>query len=271
MKIDLISVIALGSLIVTSLILAGCISFPYFKQNNPNLSFTYQANKVIDGDSIELSDGSIIRYLGINAPEKDQLYYNESSQFNLLLVQNQDLRLEFDQKKEDQYGRLLAYVFAGDTFVNLEIIRQGWAIAFTDPQNKKYAELFQKAQSEAQQLQVGFWKLSPHELKIDEVQYDAPGNDEKNLNGEWIKISNIGSKPMRMKGFILQDESLKQFSFPDIHLQPSGTIAVYTGSGKDNAASLYWGLSLPIWNNKGDTVFLFDDEYRLIDSYHWSS
>ena len=63
------------------------------------------------------------------------------------LVEGKRVSLEFDVEKNDKYGRLLAYVYLRDknkTFVNAEIVKQGYASLMTIPPNIKYADLFYK-------------------------------------------------------------------------------------------------------------------------------
>lgn len=106
---------------------------------------TYQVARVIDGDTIKLSNGDRVRYIGINTPEtkhprKGVEYFGpEASAFNKKLVGGKKVRLEFDVQRRDRYGRLLAYVYLLDgTFVNLELVRQGFAQVSTFPPNVKH-------------------------------------------------------------------------------------------------------------------------------------
>ena len=78
-----------------------------------------------DGDTVVLSDGRHVRYIGINAPEiahdnqKAEAFGYEAKQYNQSLVRSKKVRLEFDKEKYDRYGRLLAYIFLLDgTFIN---------------------------------------------------------------------------------------------------------------------------------------------------------
>ena len=54
------------------------------------------------------------------------------------------MRLDFDAERRDVYGRLLAYVYVGDEFVNAELVRRGYARTLTIPPNTRYAELFDR-------------------------------------------------------------------------------------------------------------------------------
>ena len=85
--------------------------------------------EVVDGDTIELTDGRRVRYIGINTPERDQPYYREATEANRQLVAGQAVQLEFDQDTFDQYGRTLAYIWVDGRMANLEILSQGFANA----------------------------------------------------------------------------------------------------------------------------------------------
>ena len=54
------------------------------------------------------------------------------------------MRLVFDAERRDVYGRLLAYVYVGDEFVNAELVRRGYARTLTIPPNDRYAALFDR-------------------------------------------------------------------------------------------------------------------------------
>ena len=67
------------------------------------------------------------------------------AQFTKGLVEGKTVRLEFDVEKRDKYKRLLAYVYLPDgTFVNAEIVKQGYASLMTYPPNVKYADEFRR-------------------------------------------------------------------------------------------------------------------------------
>ena len=87
-----------------------------------------------DGDTIVLTNGWRVRYIGINAPEIDhenqkaQPYGYEARSFNRKLVSYRKFGLEFDQERYDRYGRLLAYVFLSDgSFLNERMLENGLA------------------------------------------------------------------------------------------------------------------------------------------------
>ncbi|PIQ89557.1 MAG: thermonuclease [Candidatus Omnitrophica bacterium CG11_big_fil_rev_8_21_14_0_20_42_13] len=141
-----------------------------------NLLITY----VADGDTVKVEGGRWIRLIGIDCPEfheSDKLFRQAREKrldietlkkfgklardFTKKLLDNKKVRLEFDAEKQDKYGRLLAYVFLPDgTFVNAEILKQGYAQILSIPPNVKYAENFLAIQKEAQSAQRGLWRMS---------------------------------------------------------------------------------------------------------------
>lgn len=123
--------------------------------------------KIIDGDTIDVEiQGKIyrVRYIGINTPEKGQPFYEEAKSTNVKLVEGKEVLLVKDVSESDQYGRLLRYVFAQDLFVNYEMVRSGYAMAYTYPPDISCADLFVQAQRDAQPLPVVGGTLEHHFL-----------------------------------------------------------------------------------------------------------
>ncbi|MFN0149951.1 MAG: thermonuclease family protein [bacterium] len=119
--------------------------------------------RVVDGDTIVLSSGEKVRYIGVDTPETVhpekpvEFMGKEAAAFNKALVEGKDVRLEYDVERKDKYGRTLAYVFLDTTFVNIELIRQGYAQILTIPPNVKYADLFLTLQRNAREAGRGLW------------------------------------------------------------------------------------------------------------------
>jgi micrococcal nuclease len=88
---------------------------------------------VADGDTIVVDLNGVeerVRYIGIDTPEVGDPCGDEATQANRLLVNGQMVRLEKDISERDRYGRLLRYVYVGDVFVNAELVKDGWAVAY---------------------------------------------------------------------------------------------------------------------------------------------
>jgi len=124
---------------------------------------TVKVERVIDGDTIKLEDGRTVRYIGIDAPETVdpkkpvQCFGPEASSADKKLVEGQTVRMEKDVSDKDMYGRLLRYVWVGDTFVNDYLVRNGYARLDTFPPDTKYEQEFKAAQAEAKNAKRGLW------------------------------------------------------------------------------------------------------------------
>ncbi len=120
--------------------------------------------RVIDGDTIDVRIGNQtfrVRYIGIDTPERGDLYFYQSTEANRRLVEGKIVILVKDVSEVDRYDRLLRYIFVGDVFVNHELIRQGYAYAYTYPPDVACADIFVAAQQAARELEHGFWKPTP--------------------------------------------------------------------------------------------------------------
>ena len=143
--------------IAISFLVAGC---------SPPVPGAYYSRvvHVYDGDTVRLANGEKVRYIGIDTPEMNykrppaEYFAQEAKYFNSNLVYGKNVRLEFDIEKRDKYGRLLAYVFTDDIFVNEEMIREGYANTLTIPPNVKYADKFRKLLREAKTEHRGLWQ-----------------------------------------------------------------------------------------------------------------
>lgn len=85
------------------------------------------------------------------------------------------------------------------------------------------------------------------------------------LQDEWVQISNTGSSPVSLNGWKIEDKGNKHtYTFQSYTLNAGTTVTVFTGKGTSSATELYWQLDDPIWNNNGDTAYLYDDSGELI-------
>ena len=109
-------------------------------------------DRVVDGDTIELSDGRKVRYIGIDTPEtKDprkeiQCFGEEASAYNQDLVEGKVVAIEADVVDKDRYDRLLRYVWLEDEMINKKLVAEGYAYASSYPPNVKYQAQFKLAQ-----------------------------------------------------------------------------------------------------------------------------
>lgn len=120
--------------------------------------------RVIDGDTIVIEGNEKVRLIGVDTPETVhpkkpvQYFGKEASAFTKKMVEGKQVRLEYDWQRKDKYGRTLAYVYLEDgTFLNLEIIKQGYGFAYIK-YPFKFLEEFRQAEKEARENKRGLWK-----------------------------------------------------------------------------------------------------------------
>jgi micrococcal nuclease len=127
-------------------------------------TLTVKVDKAMDGDTLRLEDGRLVRYIGIDAPEIDHRSHSadpfglEAYQLNASYVNAKNVVLEFDLEKKDRYGRLLAYVFSLEgVLINQALLDQGLANVLYSPPNIKYFNVLLDSQQNAIKKSVGIW------------------------------------------------------------------------------------------------------------------
>lgn len=226
-----------------------------------------RVSRVIDGDTVQLEDGRKVRYAGINAPEEGEPYHRESTQANNLLVGNKAVELEFGRSKTDKYGRLLAYIYLGRTFVQAELVKQGWALVMRSQPLPRYRELLVKSQEEAKAAGRGIWAKGEHRGKLVVTQVHPRESRQQGPNEEYVVFKNVGNTPLDVTGWSISDEANQSYLVPRFTLGPGKTFTLHTGSGKNTDAALYWGRRKTVWNKGGDTVIVKDATGHFVVSH----
>ncbi|MDP3758718.1 MAG: thermonuclease family protein [Candidatus Daviesbacteria bacterium] len=124
--------------------------------------------KVVDGDTIVVSGGQTVRFIGIDTPETVDprrsvgCFGKEASKKVKELLFEKEVILQKDVSETDKYKRLLRYIFlplpSGQTlFVNDYLVREGFAKVLTFPPDVKYNEQFRQAETEAKESSRGLW------------------------------------------------------------------------------------------------------------------
>lgn len=155
--------------VLASVALVGCRSEPTTTVSSGVVIGNARVVRVVDGDTIEVDvDGrdERVRLIGIDTPESVkpespvECFGPEASKYTeSLLPEGTAIRLERDVEARDPFDRLLAYVYRVDDglFVNLEIVRQGYAQPLTIPPNVAHADDFVDAARSAEADDVGLW------------------------------------------------------------------------------------------------------------------
>src|SRR3989344_320608 len=202
-------------------------------------------SRVIDGDTLELNDGRKIRLLNINSPEKSDPGFDLS--YNLL-KQFENKTIEIEPISEDLYSRTLVRMYSPE-YVNLELVKKGFASKFLVSGSE--LKDFAKAESFAISNSLGIWKKS---------NFYGCFTAEVDEHNEIISIIN-SCDSVNVNNWFLKDESTKQYEFDDINL---GLVFLHSGIGEDNSTDLFWNSKYNVLNNDRDSIYLFDNNGKLV-------
>jgi micrococcal nuclease len=136
----------------------------------PGGSALVPVTKITDGDTIHVryqGRDDRVRLIGVDTPEvpwyggKAECYGVEAGLYARRRLDGRQVRLAFDADLRDRYGRLLAYVYLGDEFFNLTLVRLGYATADPVPPDTSMAPRFAAAEQEARAAGRGLWSACP--------------------------------------------------------------------------------------------------------------
>ena len=151
------------------------VVFPSWKDVSESavkiLDGPYEVIYVTDGDTIRINRNgtdTFVRLIGIDAPESASHNPEVNTEegrisaeyLRSLLPKGTKVWLEFDENTEDQYGRLLAYVFLdaeGKDMLEVRILKDGMAKTLHIRPNDKYYEYFFELEEEAKANKTGLW------------------------------------------------------------------------------------------------------------------
>ncbi|WP_276249683.1 lamin tail domain-containing protein [Haloarcula rara] len=249
---------------------------------------------VVDGDTIriEYKNGTrdTVRLVGVDTPEVHA--ENDPAEFegvpdtaagadclreagtnasnfakDRLLGRTVGIATDPNLDRRGYYDRLLAYVVVDERLFNYRLVASGRARVYDSDFSQQGS--FTTAEAGARDARRGLWRCvdpeaadwttatattSPSGLALVEIHEDAAGNDNENLNDEYLVFANRGEDALNLTGWTVTDAAGHSYTFGIYSLGPGERTTLYTGSGSDNATARYWGASGAVWNNDGDRV-----------------
>lgn len=246
----------------------------------------YRVLRVVDGDTLDVLRHGVderVRLIGIDSPETHdpdkpvQPFGPEASLFATRLLGGRQVWLELDERKRDDYDRLLAYVYFEDpdgswswqghrlAQANLVIALEGFARLMTIPPDVRYAELYGYAVRVAREGGRGMWAeptVAPPgpgaaappaapggAVRVRCVLFDPAGPDD----GKEAVTLDV-TADVDTSGWTIRDDARAPhaFALPRRAFHAGDTITVPNPGD-------------PVWNNGGDTVHLLDAAGAEVD------
>ncbi len=239
------------------IIILFAINYPFLDNALQNFLIDYkvvQVKRVIDGDTI-IADNKSIRLLGINSPERGELYYNEAKEYLENLILNKTIRLEFGKEKTDMYNRILAYIHYNNKNINLELVQNGYANIYFPSGKDKYYNKFKNA-----------WEDCTQNL-CEKSECECGGCielKEFNHKDEIITLYNSCNFNCDLTDWTIKDEGRKKFIFPDFILESQKEVIIKVGEGVNSNIKLFWTGETYVWTRTGDSLFLRDAQGGLV-------
>ena len=206
----------------------------------------------------------------------------DASNFAKDALLGREVGLAFDPATDRRgyYDRLLAYVVVEDRLFNYRLVATGHARVYDSDLSR--ADRFYSAETAARENGRGLWgcvdpistgtpvadggtvTASESGLAIATINADAAGNDNANLNDEYVVFENRGESALDLTGWTVADAADHVYTFDALTLAPGGQVTLHTGSGTDTETNRYWGRNGAVWNNGGDTVTVRDASGRVV-------
>ncbi len=159
--------------------------------------------RVVDGDTLRLSDGRSVRMIGLNTPElgkngrSDEPFAVVARKRLEALVAASDGQVGLLPGKEskDHYGRTLAHVYGADgTNLEAQMLAEGLGFQVAVAPNVDLVACQQAAENSARQAGLGVWRQSPV-LKAEQISTSGfavlsgrVSKVQRNRGGVWIEL-----------------------------------------------------------------------------------
>lgn len=135
----------------------------------PGAAYPYTVVEALDGTTARLSDGTIVRYIGV---VPDERFASDLHTFHRDLVVGRQVRIERDRTERDEEGRALVYLFlrldgGGEVFANARLLETGMAYATGERRNTKYFLKLLRVQRQARAKGLGVWRcIAPRDTPL---------------------------------------------------------------------------------------------------------
>jgi micrococcal nuclease len=231
---------------------------------------------VYDGDTVTLVTGDKIRLRWVNTPElrPAEAYGIEAREAAERFLSGQRVRLLLgSENPRDGYGRVVAGLETDAGSLSVHLLELGLGHLFIIPPDDTDLTEMIAAQDRARAARRGIWSTDRYQgtLHITSFHANAPGEDEQNVNGEYLRVANVASQPVNLDGYRISNAAGQSFPFPAVTIPVGHTIEVHSGTGAHQVnpaqqLEIFLGSALPIWDNMSDRATITDRFGQVVDA-----
>ncbi len=236
------------------------IDYPILNKAISNWLVDYETGiveRVIDGDTVVVN-GSSVRMLGINSPERGEKYYGEAKTFLESLTLNKLVKMRSGKEDIDLYKRKLRYIFVDNENVNKLIVQRGLANFYFPSGKDKYYNSFFEAWGRCMSDERNLCQSSK------DVCSTCITLKNWDTKGQSVIFSNKCGMKCELTGWTIKDEGRKKFIFPNFVLNSNSEVEIKVGDGNNTNKVSYWSGEEYVWTETGDSIILRDSAGGLI-------
>ncbi len=230
---------------------------------------------VYDGDTFTLETGDKIRLRWVNTPELKPAedFGVDAREAAKAFVLGKKVKLVVDgEDARDGYGRILAGLTTEQGDLSTHLAERGLAHVFVIPPDSTDLTPIYEAQARAKSAKLGIWSTDRYsgDLHITSFHANAKGDDNDNVNGEYMRVCNVGSTQVNLSAFKLTDADGNEWQLPPIQLPLGHTVKIHSGIGDNQGdperqIAAYLQSERPVWNNDQDKATLLDASGNVVD------
>jgi len=185
--------------------------------------------KVNDGDTFLTADGDHVRMLGIDAAESYQPGGDIATEALDKYIMGRTVRLEPDRQDKDHFGRLLRWVWVGDTCVNMLLVERGYAPVRLYQDSLKYRDTLRVLEEEAARIGRGLWSFNvytPPTIQIikDRLAKQNPEGDSGIIS--WAVADEHMGELATVEGVVVRTYQSDKVLFMNFHEDYRNTFSV---------------------------------------------
>jgi endonuclease YncB( thermonuclease family) len=158
--------------------------------------------RVVDGETLALDDGRLVRLIGALAPRAGDVgatagsWPPENATRTALaaLAEGRSATLWHDTAQSDRYGQVLAHVMIGADWLQGTLVARGLARAYGRPGIDACAEALAKIERRAREEEIGLWANAAYRVRV------ASRGDWEGVAGQFHVVSGTVRRVSRGSG-----------------------------------------------------------------------